>query len=167
MSNRAPYDPREVLPEASEIFPRLWVGMRPETYVGYDLVVSCETHLARRPMEGYVGLTLHLPMVDEDDFGLDMFSINRAADLVIDALNNEGKVLIHCTGGLNRSGVVAARAIERYVPCSPREAVDVLRRMRDEFMLCNRAFERWVLGEGLPTPDTSAFRERRNDVQAG
>ena len=154
---RAPFDPRDILPPTSEVLPNLWIGGRPSTYIGYELAVSCEQHLARRPMDDYEGLVLHCPMQDEDDFHIDPVRIGHAASLVTVVLQREGKVLIHCTGGLNRSAVVAARAIEIFVGCTPREAVALLRKQRDEYVLCNRAFERWVLGEALPTAETSAF----------
>lgn len=153
---RAPYDPREALAEVSEIIPRLFMGMRPKTYVGYDLVVSCEEHLARKPMEGYTGLTLHCPMRDEDDFPLNRFLISTVAEAIAIARRN-GKVLVHCTGGLNRSGVVVARALQAMHGFDGAESVRIIRETRDEWALCNKAFERWVTGEKLPTAETSAF----------
>jgi ADP-ribosyl-[dinitrogen reductase] hydrolase len=109
-------------------------------------------------MEDYEGLVLHVPMRDEDEFSIDPVRIGHAAALATTVLHRGGRVLIHCTGGLNRSAVVAARTIEIYVGCTPGEAVNLLRKMRDPYVLCNRAFERWVTGSQLPTAETSAFR---------
>lgn len=42
----------------------------------------------------------------------------------------------------------------------PRNALALVRAARDPFVLCNRRFERWVIGEQLPTAETSAFNQR-------
>lgn len=164
---RAPYDPREFVEPLTWLTPTIAMGRRPDSYLGFDLVVSCEWHLARKPMSEYAGLTLHVPMLDEDNFQLDE-RIDHAAVMAVSVAREGGKVLIHCTGGLNRSGVVAARALMIALDIEGREAVEIMRRRRDPFCLCNRAFERWITGEQLPTAETSAFRlpEPREDDPA-
>lgn len=158
MKNHAPFDPRITLRPVDEIIPGLFQGMRPRHYGPYDLAVSCEQHLARTPMEGYEGLVLHVPMQDEDWFVPHKWKIDRVVDLIVSVLQMEGKVLVHCTGGLNRSSVVTARAIEAHLGVDAHTAVRMIRGARDGLCLHNRAFERWVLREELPTAETSAFR---------
>lgn len=132
------------------------MGMRPVTYHGFDVVVSCEHHLARKPMEGYEGIVIHCPMQDEDDFECGARE-RRVAEIVSSALTGGQKVLVHCSGGLNRSGVIVALALQSQ-GFTPSAAVALMRVRRDEFVLCNRAFERFVLGDRLPTAETSVFR---------
>lgn len=144
-------------PARSEILPNLWQGARPVTYIGYDLVVSCEEYLARKPSQGYMGALIHLPMRDEDDFKIPQLAAHVGC-LVADVVQDGGVALVHCSGGLNRSSLVTAWAVVNIADVSPKEAVALIRRNRDPYCLCNRAFERWVTGEVLPTAETSAFR---------
>jgi hypothetical protein len=147
------------IPAVSEIFPGLWQGVRPESYIGYSLVVSCEEFLAKKPMEGYQGVTVHVPLVDDDEFDLpSMQGAIYAAALAAARCLGEGPVLVHCSGGLNRSSLVTVEVLVD-LGYSRREAVELIREKRDKFCLCNRAFERWALREFLPTAETSAFRE--------
>lgn len=145
------------LDPVSEIIPGLFQGIRPPTYIGYDLVVSCEQFLAKKPMEGYEGMVIHIPMRDEDDFVIpesEIWSVMPAINIMLSAVK---RVLIHCSGGLNRSSLVTGEYL-KYDGYNPKEAVIMLRAKRDPFCLCNKAFERWVLGEKLPTAETSTFR---------
>jgi hypothetical protein len=145
------------IPEVSEILPRLFQGRRPAHYwPDYDLVVSTEEHLARTPMDGYPGIVVHIALRDEDDFHLDRRAIGAAALAAYSVWQNGGRVLVHCSGGLNRSSLVTSEILI-LDGLSPREAVNLIRRSRDEYCLCNRAFERWVLRGQLPTADTSVF----------
>jgi protein-tyrosine phosphatase len=146
------------LPAVSQITPRLWQGKRPKSYVDWNLVVSCEEHLARKPMESYSGVVIHVPMRDEDDFVIPTRAIGVAA-LAAEAMMREGgKVLVHCSGGLNRSSLVTMVILTAGLGMQPRDALALLRVQRDDFCLCNRAFERHALGEPLPTAETSIFR---------
>jgi len=143
----------------SEIVPGLWQGMRPKSYIGYDLVISCEQFLAKKPMENFMGVTIHCPLRDEDDFEIPAYGIWAAAVAahhVLDQQRGE-KVLIHCSGGLNRSSLVTVRILE-LLGYEAHEAVAIIRRQHDDFALCNRAFERWALREQLPTAETTTLR---------
>jgi hypothetical protein len=146
------------LKSLSEIVPGLWQGMRPKTYIGYDLVISCEEFLAKKPMEDFMGTTIHCPMRDEDDFKIPACGIWAAAVAAHHVLEQQrgGKVLVHCSGGLNRSSLVTARILE-LLGYEAHEAVAIIRRSHDEFCLCNRQFERWVLREQLPTAETTTL----------
>ncbi len=110
-------------------------------------------------MEEYDGVVVHCPMRDEDDFTINERSVRAAAEAAIEMYRLGGKVLIHCTGGLNRSSVVTAMMLLG-LGHTRREAVTIIRAQHDSMCLCNRAFERWVLNEPLPTAETSTFRER-------
>ena len=143
-------------PPLSEIVPGLYQGQRPDSYQPWNLVVSCEEHLARKPMNGYEGAVIHVPFVDDDEFPLARIArqIEAAALAVVYMVENGGSVLVQCTGGLNRSSLVTVEALH-LLGWERHAAVRLLRARRDPFCLCNRAFERWALREVLPT---AAFR---------
>lgn len=63
---------------------------------------------------------------------------------VAHACVEDGPTLIHCQAGLNRSSLVAALVLIR-MGLSGRKAVDLLREKRSPAVLCNKAFERYVL----------------------
>lgn len=73
----------------------------------------------------------------------DAAQISELADLVVAGLA-EGKTLVHCQAGLNRSNLIAASALVK-MGRTPREAIDILREKRSPVVLCNQAFERWLL----------------------
>jgi protein-tyrosine phosphatase len=56
----------------------------------------------------------------------------------------EGKTLVHCQAGVNRSNLVAALALIRGGR-SPAAAVALLRCKRSPVVLCNQAFASWLL----------------------
>lgn len=146
------------LDPVSEIIPGLWQGIRPASYRDYDLVVSCEQFLAKGPMESYDGMVIHIPMRDDDEFKVPNAAIQAAAHAMVVIISDGGKILVHCSGGLNRSSLVTIRFLILCESMLPADAVTLLRAKRDQFCLCNKAFERWVLGEQLPTAETSTFR---------
>lgn len=63
---------------------------------------------------------------------------------------NSGKTLVHCQAGLNRSGLCTALALI-LAGHSADSAITMLRRKRCDVVLCNAAFESWLLewDEGL------------------
>jgi len=54
---------------------------------------------------------------------------------------------VHCQVGLNRSSLVAARALVLSGEADPAGAVALLRARRSPACLCNETFESWLLGE--------------------
>lgn len=61
----------------------------------------------------------------------------------------EGKTLIHCQAGLNRSNLIAAAALIKDGH-TPEDAIEVLREKRSPMVLCNWVFEDWLL-DGMVT----------------
>jgi hypothetical protein len=68
------------------------------------------------------------------------------AHLVNIRKREDGKVLVHCQAGLNRSGLITALSLMLDHPSrGAADAIALLREKRDPFVLCNEAFERWLL----------------------
>lgn len=55
-----------------------------------------------------------------------------------------GPTLVHCQAGLNRSALVAALALIES-GMTPADAIALLRTKRCDAVLCNEAFEKWLL----------------------
>lgn len=69
--------------------------------------------------------------------------IDELASNVADRLRKGETVLVHCQAGLNRSGIVSARAL-MFMGYSGKDAIALLRK-RSALVLCNEAFENWIL----------------------
>lgn len=70
--------------------------------------------------------------------------LHEIADAVVEALDRGGKVLVHCQAGLNRSNLIAALALIKRGR-SAEDAIELLRDRRSPVVLCNEAFEAWLL----------------------
>jgi hypothetical protein len=66
----------------------------------------------------------------------------------INMCRKQGKTLVHCQAGLNRSALTAALALVRAKEYAPAEAIALLREKRSPLVLCNTHFEDWLLGRG-------------------
>lgn len=64
---------------------------------------------------------------------------------IVNAFRTQGKTLVHCQAGLNRSGLVTALALMLSTSYTAEEAIDALRQKRSEAVLCNTAFSRWLI----------------------
>lgn len=56
----------------------------------------------------------------------------------------DGPTLVHCQAGLNRSGLIGALVL-MLRGRRPQAAIDFLREQRSPAVLCNQAFEAWLL----------------------
>lgn len=72
----------------------------------------------------------------------------------INAARAIDKTLVHCQAGLNRSGLLTGLALIR-AGAAPADAIKLLRAKRCDQVLCNRAFEGWLLDYGKPKLDLS------------
>jgi hypothetical protein len=70
--------------------------------------------------------------------------LHHIADIVVEALDRGDKVLVHCQAGLNRSNLIAALALIKRGR-TPADAITLLRDRRSPAVLCNGAFESWLL----------------------
>lgn len=84
-----------------------------------------------------------------DSFDQDTTQVDAIADWV-NVCAEDGPTLVHCQAGLNRSNLIAATALVRSGVFSPQAAIDLLRERRSPAILCNHAFEEFVLGRVKP-----------------
>lgn len=69
--------------------------------------------------------------------------LNALADMV-NLARGVGPTLVHCQAGLNRSGLVTALALIR-AGDQPETAIAKIRQKRCDAVLCNRAFNDWLM----------------------
>jgi len=103
----------------------------------FDLVVSMTTREGYGPAEG---VEHHVARMA--DAGVDAGIAGRVDELsllVAGAVSSGRRVLVRCSGGLNRSGLVVASTLVR-LGHPPEEAIDLVRRARGPWALTNPAF---------------------------
>jgi Dual specificity phosphatase, catalytic domain len=123
-----------------EIIPGLWMGGSPlGGYGDFDVVVDLE-HAA--PWFEFDGVHVHWPI--DDGPMPDPTTALALGEFVAEFVRLGRKVLVHCSAGLNRSGLIVALALVA-LGYEPREAMARMRRLRSEWVLCNDNFEEFVL----------------------
>ena len=103
----------------------------------FDLVVSLTSREGYGPSPGVEHVVARLA-----DAVLDAPNAARVRELgglVADAVGDGRRVLVRCSGGLNRSGVVVAEALVR-LGHSPDEAIRAVRAARGPWALTNPGF---------------------------
>ncbi len=138
-----------------EVVPGLFIATRLERSTEYatldvDAIVDLEDwEMAWVPPVPLGRLYVSFPMDDGDEVDPD---VRQLASFIASLVTSGRRVLVHCTEGINRSGVVVARAlIDMGLTAS--EAIDLVRRRRgpsvDGFpALGNQAFVDWLHREG-------------------
>jgi protein-tyrosine phosphatase len=160
--------------EIFEVIPDLLIGTRLASTATYealhvDAIVDLENWaFGWVPRVPTGSIYLSLPM--EDDDRVDPRVVDVAA-FVAALLRSGGRVLVHCTEGLNRSGVVVARALID-LGWSSADAIELVRLRRgpteDGFLaLANPHFVEWLRseedrGRELPDPPLSGQRNPKN-----
>lgn len=118
----------------------------------FDLVVSMATRDGYGPAQG---VEHHVARMA--DAGVDAGIAGRVDELarvVADAVGAGRRVLVRCSGGLNRSGLVVASALVR-LGHPPDEAIALVRAARGPWALTNPAFVAHLrTTTGSATPDT-------------
>jgi hypothetical protein len=119
----------------------------------FDLVVSLTAREGYGPSPGVEHVVARLA-----DAVLDAPSAARVRELgalVATAVRDDKRVLVRCSGGLNRSGVVVAEALLR-LGMTPEEAVLAVRRARGPWALTNPAFVAHLNGGQAARPTRSS-----------
>jgi hypothetical protein len=114
---------------------------------GFDVVID----LSCRQLDGALprGAIYVAHPIDDIERLDDPDAIRTLAHLVAGYVRAGRRVVVNCAAGLNRSGLVVARALVE-LGHAPEAAVALVRQARGEYALCNGFFERWVLGETCP-----------------
>lgn len=131
------------VPFISQITDTLWTGGCTNGLVLPDHI---EHIVSLYPWEAYTvrhEIKSALSVIMYDSLDQAMGQVGAIADWV-NACRADGPTLVHCQAGLNRSGLVAATALIRG-GMGAAEAVALLREKRSSAVLCNRAFEDWLL----------------------
>ena len=87
------------------------------------------------------GLRMHVPIWDDEM--VDATGVRAAALAVAERVTAGKRVLVHCSAGLNRSGVVSARAL-MFMGIPVAEAIAMVRSARGPYALSNRDFVAWL-----------------------
>lgn len=139
--------------DASEIIPGLWQGaslteslsiLRPPSSVG--VVVDLEGDIDR-PLTTYQAelgfLYVWFPLADGSMLP-DANKVRMVALLVAHAVGEGQHVLVHCSAGINRSGLIVARALMYLDPSQPASAILEIVRHRRPGALSNQEFVGWL-----------------------
>jgi protein-tyrosine phosphatase len=131
------------VPFISEIAPNLWQGGCEQ---GLELPIFIEHVISLYPWESYgvhldLRSALTVVMYDSEDQGYEQVDAIAAW---VNVCRADGPTLVHCQAGLNRSSLVAARAL-MLDGLAAKDAIALLREKRSPACLCNPAFERHLL----------------------
>lgn len=130
------------VPYMSQIEGNLWMGgcnwklVLPSEIDNVVSLYPFEKYMESRPLRNFE----QIKMYDSEDQSLEQ--VNEIAAKV-NAYCEQGPTLVHCQAGLNRSGVVTARAL-MLRGWTAEAAISHLRAVRSPACLCNPAFEAWL-----------------------
>ena len=150
-----------------EVVAGLFQGDFPEGDIDWSLFDDVVTMTAGLPSArmGPGGLWLHIPIWDGEMENPSR--VRDAARTVADRVIAGRRVLVHCWAGLNRSGVVSARALMFMgVPVSG--AIAAVRAARGTNALFNTHFVAWLYEEaGETVPESERWRGWDADADPG
>lgn len=118
LADRAPAWP------AGEIVPGVWQSGSPQPGEHWDAVIDLDG--SAPPLEG---IAFYVHWLIEDGPAPERAILVALADLVNDLRRARKRVLIHCAGGINRSGLLSAAALMRD-GMSATEAIETVRSRR-------------------------------------
>lgn len=133
----------------------LWQGGCPVDFdwardTGIDVVVDVADAHAHPPQGAVSGLTyLKCPLVDGDTVP-DPDVTLRLARLVAELISEGHRVLVHCTFGRNRSGLMVALIVREVLGLDGAQGVAFVQARRKR-ALNNEAFAGWL--RSLPAPE--------------
>ena len=141
----------------SEILPGLWTGgtddfdtidytadtkaSREITKDEFDTVVTL--YAWARPTDWLVD-ELRFGFYDSDIDHIDWDKLMNVVNYAHSAWKSGNRVLIRCQAGLNRSGLTTALVLMKD-GYSAKDAIELMREKRTDYILCNRDFERHLL----------------------
>lgn len=131
---------------ANEVVPRLWQsGVMHRPVSDIDMFVQCaiEEESPYAPLDGFSVVVFHARFEDAAPRPAEREIALRAAEVVAAAVRRGQRVLVACSMGRNRSGLVVGLAL-RLLGHSGDEAVALVRAARGPMALSNEAFEQMV-----------------------
>lgn len=140
----------------TEMIPgKLWHGGCPVDYAlartaGITTVVDLSDADTYPPVGETGGFVyLKVPLVDAEDLP-DLGLVTRLASLVAGLIEDGHRVLVHCTFGRNRSGLLVSLVVREVLGLSGADAVAYVQARRRN-TVNNTAFATWL--RSLPAPD--------------
>lgn len=133
---------------------RLWQGGCPVDFdslgeIGIDTVVDVADADAHAPAGAVDGLTyLKCPLVDGDDIPDPVLTL-ALARLVAELVRAGRRVLVHCTFGRNRSGLLVALVVREVLGVPGADALTYVQQRRER-AVNNEGFAAWL--QSLPAP---------------
>lgn len=130
------------VPFVSKLADNLWQG-GVESGLGLPHFVNHVVSLypwGRYKVHHQLDSFMEIRMLDSEDQGFDQV---EAIARWINKCRKTGVVLVHCQAGLNRSSLVAARAL-MLDGMTADEAINLIRGKRSPACLCNPAFEAYL-----------------------
>lgn len=149
------------VPFISHIHKYLWQGGCQDGLILPDFI---DVVVSLYPWEKYTikhdAERMEVEMYDSLDQSFEQ--VDELAKLVNDYRKRGKNVLVHCQAGLNRSSLVAARALMLNDGYTGAQAIQELRDKRSPACLCNPAFEQYLrqLDYAAP-PQRAAMKETR------
>lgn len=130
------------VPLFSHIVGNLWMGGCPVKSAPDEFKYIVSLY----PWEPYAlaKFQVHTEVQLQDELAVPSEEQLYALARCVNAYKRQGTTLVHCQAGLNRSGLVSALAlIEEGMKAV--DAIALLRTKRSPAVLCNKAFEEWLL----------------------
>ncbi len=136
-----------------EVLPRLWQGGLPEDWARvrarYDAVVDVSDPGGGPSAEDLGDLTyLKAPLVDGESLP-DQVVLEHLASLVAGLVRDDRRVLVHCTFGKNRSGLLMTLVVRELLGVDGATALERVRAVRHR-AVNNEGFAAWL--SALPAP---------------
>jgi protein-tyrosine phosphatase len=128
-------DPEEIDPPDAIVDGRLWQGGSPVDYAwaraaGIDVVVDVSDPGDEPAADDLGGIDYRkCPLVDGDEMP-DASQLDELVDHVVAMVRGGRRVLVHCTYGRNRSGLVVALAVRELFGLSGADAANLVRERR-------------------------------------
>ncbi len=131
----------------SHIYENLWLGSHPSASgVGHKDFHVIFVFDGRPSYPIFIGQTVIVhPFDDIGRIPPNLpFYLNGLADMAVKLSEEPGKVLLHCSAGINRSALVMGLVLMRK-GFSARDAINLMREKRSSMILMNKVFEKYLL----------------------
>lgn len=140
------------VPLVSEITPGLWQGGSADGVVLPGFVVHFVQLSQRKPYRVEHDLASHVTYQMSDSPDQDMGGVDVIASWVNSWRDADQAVLVQCAAGLNRSGLIVARALMLRDHMTADQAIALIRGRRSPACLHNEAFEGWLRSQHPTEP---------------